>query len=232
MSPPVPPTPPPVEPDPFKNARGLAGMFGSRRGSGPPLWPFLLIAIGVIAVIAVRIQLAGEARRQRELDIQLNQTLQNEFAFGRSPFGSTGAQMSPDAYRSPGAYGQGAVPSMEELTVRVRKTCRKLGTCGEIKVDDQILEGCVTQQMAVATDADSRGALGTLLDDLETKCGALECEAFARCYFDRLSILSGGTIQPPAVLSGLPRAPGAAASSAGPSTSGAPSSPGSSAPLP
>jgi hypothetical protein len=226
MTPPVPP-PPPIEPDPFKNARGLAGMFGSRRGGGPPLWPFLLIAIGVIAVIAVRIQLAGEAKRQRELDMQLNQTLQNEFAFGRSPFGSTGAQVSPDVYRSPGAYGQGAVPSREELTVRVRKTCKKLGTCGETKVDEQTVEGCVSQQMVVATDGESRAALGMLLDDIDAKCGTLECEPFARCYFERLSVLSGGTIQAPAVLSGLPKAPGSA--EPGPPSSAAPSSPGSSA---
>jgi len=178
MSPPTPP--PPIEPDPFKNARGLSAMFGPRRGAGPPLWPFLLAAVGVLAVIALRIQAAVDERQARQDALNASYQFQRDMNdYQRSPF----AQL-PDSYRSPTYGDRDTGPSAIDVRAHADQVCSRLAACGPSAGDPTVVSECVSQQMATATGALERTVLDHTLTEILTTCGQKPCEELTTCYLD------------------------------------------------
>lgn len=229
MSPPFPPPgppppagPPPIEPDPFKNARGLSGMFGRRRGGGPPLWPFLLAAIGLLAVVALRIQVATEAKRERELDLQLQRELQKDMSgrFGGDPFGSPGVIPGDSLY---GGGSEASAPSAVDVRMHADQVCSRLAACGPNAGDAAVVSDCVSQQMATAQDALGRTVLDGMLTGIIKACGDKPCAEFTPCYFDVVKKQSEGILGPSSPSSRSP-APG------DPSAPSAPEAPASASP--
>jgi len=166
-------TPPPVDPDPFRKARGINAIFGGRKG--PPLWPFFIAAIGILAIVGLRIELASREASQRDLDLQLAREMGQR------------TQSDPLGLRGPSVDA----PSVEELTKSARAVCGKLATCNGGSVDSASTDGCVKQNLKLASDPLSRSVMKSVLDDVLSTCGPKPCESFNDCYFDRIKKLSG-----------------------------------------
>jgi hypothetical protein len=174
------------EPDPFKNARGLNGMLSQK---GPPLWPFLLAALGIGGVVALRMHLASTEAASRDALFELDRRLASERA-------------TPSIL----AGGGTTAPTLDEVTAKSRKLCAKLASCNGAAPTDPIVGDCVSKNVALAQDDLSRSMLATMLDDLSRACGDKTCPEFADCYFDRIKTASEGALGPARPVSAPDRA--------------------------
>jgi hypothetical protein len=171
-------TPPPADPDPFRKARGVNAIFGGRKG--PPLWPFFIAAIAILALVGLRIEVASREASQRDLDMQIAREMGER------------AHSDPLGLREPSVDAA----SIEQLTKSARAVCAKLATCNGGTADSSAADDCVKQNLKLASDSLSRSVMKSVLDDVSSTCGPKPCEEFNDCYFDRIKKLSGDVAPP------------------------------------
>jgi hypothetical protein len=167
---PVAPYPPPMrsapEMDPFRNARGFNAIFS--RSKGPPLWPFFLGAIVIIAFIGVRIELASRQAEEHDISRQLD----FELAKQRQSEPSIPDILTPKSR------------SLESVTASARKVCKRITECSG--GTNELVEECVSRQMAPANDPLARAMVGQVLDDVIASCGNKPCSEYVDCYMSSL----------------------------------------------
>ena len=151
----------------------MNAIFGGRKG--PPLWPFFIAAIAILAIVGLRIELASREASQRELDLQLAREMGER------------SHSDPLGLREPSVDA----PSLEDLTKSARAVCAKLATCNGGTADSETTEGCVKQNLKIGSDPLSRSVMKSVLDDVLSTCGPKPCAEFNDCYFDRIKKLSG-----------------------------------------